>query len=165
MTPITDLNRDEFIDRFGGVYENSPHFAAAVWDSGAAQGDPYDLYEAFRQAVAAAGENAQLALIRAHPDLANRVAMSAESTGEQRGAGLDACTMAEVAEFQRLNDDYKRKFGFPFIVAVRGLDRARILAAFRHRLDATRDAEFEMSLHQIHRIAALRLQDLIEAND
>jgi len=165
MKPIRDLTRDEFVARFGGVYEASPHFAEAVWDSGAAQGDTYNLYQAFRDAVDAAGENAQLALIRAHPDLANRVSMSAESTSEQAGAGLDQCTMAEVAEFQQLNDDYKHKFGFPFIIAVRGLDRERILGAFRHRLALSREAEFAMALHQIHRIAALRLTDLIEARD
>lgn len=165
MKPIRDLSRDEFVARFGGVYENSPHFAESVWDAGAAQGDTYDLYQAFRDAVDVAGENAQLALIRAHPDLAKRVSMSLESTSEQAGAGLDQCTMAEVAEFQQLNDDYKRKFGFPFIIAVRGLDRERVLGAFRHRLGMSREAEFDMALHQIHRIAALRLTDLIEAHD
>jgi|CXWL01.1.fsa_nt_gi 2-oxo-4-hydroxy-4-carboxy-5-ureidoimidazoline decarboxylase len=165
MKRIRDMTRAEFVERFGGVYEASPHFAEAVWDSGAAQRDSYDLYETFRQAVDAAGENAQMALIRAHPDLANRVSMSAESVSEQAGAGLDQCTMAEFAEFQQLNDDYKRKFGFPFIIAVRGLDRERILNAFRHRLSANPDAEFVMALHQIHRIAALRLQDIIEAHD
>ncbi|GAM96803.1 2-oxo-4-hydroxy-4-carboxy--5-ureidoimidazoline (OHCU) decarboxylase [alpha proteobacterium U9-1i] len=165
MKPIRDLSRDEFVARFGGVYESSPQFAETVWDEGGAQRDSYDLYQAFRDAVDSAGENAQIALLRAHPDLADRVSMSAESTNEQAGAGLDQCTMAEVAEFQQLNDDYKRKFGFPFIIAVRGLDRDRILGAFRHRLNLSREAEFAMALHQIHRIAALRLQDLIEAHD
>jgi len=160
MNP-TRLSREQFIARFGGVYEHSPHFAAAVWDAGAATGPAEALYDAFRRAVEDSGENAQLALVRAHPDLANRVAMSKESTNEQIGAGLDACTTEEFNEFQRLNDEYKRKFDFPFIMAVRGLDRAHILATFRNRLKGARDDELRMALDQIHRIAALRLNDIL----
>ena len=155
------LSREQFIARFGGVYEHSPHFAAAVWDSGAATGPAQALYDAFRRAVEDAGEAAWLALVRAHPDLANRAAMSKQSASEQAGAGLDACTMEEFDELQRLNHEYKRKFDFPFIIAVRGLGRTRILAAFRDRLKSTRDKEFPMALDQIHRIAALRLHDIL----
>ena len=158
------LTRDEFIAAFGGVYENSPHIAAAVWDSGAVQGPWQELYEAFRNAVESMDHAGKLALLRAHPDLANRVRMSEESAGEQAGAGLTDCSLAEFSEFQHLNEDYKAKFGFPFIVAVRGLDRGRILANFRHRLGEPPDKEFQMALHQVHRIAMLRLQDLLEGH-
>ncbi len=159
---LARLTRDQFVARFGGVYEHSPHFAEAVFDAGATKRPVEEIFAAFRQAVSDAGENAQFALIRAHPDLANRVSMSAESTSEQTGAGLGQCTIAEFQEFQRLNDEYKRKFDFPFIIAVRGLDRERILAAFKHRLGASPQAEFHMALHQIHRIAALRIQDILD---
>jgi OHCU decarboxylase len=110
-----------------------------------------------------AGKDAQLALIRAHPDLGNRLAMSRESASEQKGAGLDACSPEEFAEFQKLNADYKAKFGFPFIIAVRGLDRSAILAAFRTRLSNNADAEFATALEQIHRIAGFRIADIFEA--
>ena len=156
------MTREEFLARFGGVYEHSAHFADAVW-SGArpiALDDPDKLRALFRATVDHASEPEQLALVRAHPDLGNRLAMSRESTSEQKGAGLDQCTPAEFKEFQRLNDAYKTKFGFPFIIAVRGLDRAAILAAFRERLNNTSAAEFAMALEQIHRIASFRLDDI-----
>lgn len=160
----TPLTRDEFIATFRGIYEASPHIAAKVWDSGAAQGPWQGLYEAFRNAVDSMDDAGKLALLRAHPDLAERVKMSSESTSEQAGAGLTDCTLDQYTEFQKLNDAYKAKFGFPFIIAVRGLDRERILAAFRHRLQDDREREFKLALFQVHRIAMLRLQDMLEGN-
>jgi 2-oxo-4-hydroxy-4-carboxy-5-ureidoimidazoline decarboxylase len=109
----------------------------------------------------------QLALIRAHPDLAGRAAIAGEltaaSSAEQASAGLDRCTPEEFARFQELNDSYKGRFGFPFILAIKGRTRAGILAAFEQRLDNTPAAEFEEALRQIARIARLRLEDLVEA--
>jgi 2-oxo-4-hydroxy-4-carboxy-5-ureidoimidazoline decarboxylase len=119
-----------------------------------------------RAVVDAASDAQKLALIRAHPELAGRTAIAGEmaeaSKREQSGAGLDRCTPAEFAEFQRLNEAYNARFGFPFIIAVKGLTRAEILAAFRARLDNDRPAEFDAALDQIHRIAAIRLADLPE---
>lgn len=153
------LSRDDFVRRFGAVYEHSPWFAEAVWDAGAPD-DEISLRAALREAVESASRGARLALIRAHPDLAGRIALSAESSAEQKGAGLDQCSSEEFAAFQELNAAYTEKFGFPFIIAVRGLSRAQILDAFRQRIANDSEAEFATALEQIHRIAAFRLHDL-----
>lgn len=171
MTPMTPpaerpgaLPRDAFVARFGGVYEHSPWVAGAVRDSGAVPDDAEGLAAAMADVVEAAGEAAQLALLRAHPDLAGKLAvrggLTPESGTEQASAGLDRCTPAEFAEFQRLNEAYRARFGFPFIIAVRGLDRAAILDAFRHRIGNDRASEFREALDQVHRIARLRLRAL-----
>lgn len=155
------LPRDSFVARFGGVYEHSPWVAGAVWDAGAVTDDMARLAEAMAAAVEAAGEEAQRELLRAHPDLAGRLAargeLTADSSAEQAAAGLDRCSPAELAEFQRLNDAYKARFGFPFIIAVRGLDRAAILEAFRRRVVHDPATEFREALDQVHRIARLRV--------
>lgn len=151
------MNRDDFVKSYGAVYEDSPWVAEAVWPS---QGN---LAAAMRAAVDSAPRERKLALIRAHPELAGRTAIAdiAEaSRHEQSGAGLDRCTPEEFAEFQRLNDAYNARFGFPFIIAVKGLDRHDILRAFRARLDNDAETEFETALEQIHRIAGFRLADL-----
>ena len=159
----SELDRDEFVARFGGVYEHSPWVAEQVWDAGDVPDDPMALADAMANAVEEAGEEAQLALLRAHPDLAGRLVaageLTTESRSEQVSAGLDECTPEELAEFQRLNTAYTARFGFPFIIAVRSLDldRAAILAAFRRRLDNDRKTEFREALDQVHRIARLRL--------
>ncbi len=160
------MTREQFVARFGGVYEHSPQLAEAVWNAVGprALDDAQKLKERFRSAVDSAGRDAQLALIRAHPDLGKRLAMSKESTAEQRGAGLDACSPEEFEELQHLNHAYNDTFGFPFIIAVRGLDRSAILAAFRQRLSNSAEAEFATALAQIHRIASFRIDDIFEAN-
>ena len=160
MKRPTHMSRDAFIARFGAIYEHSPHFAAKVFDVGEASDNPAALFDSFRRAVNEAGKDAQLALIRAHPELANRVAMSMESIGEQSGAGLLNCAPDEFATFLQLNTDYKTKFDFPFIIAVRGLTRAGILSEFRRRIDNDEATEFSAALGQIHRIAEFRLYDL-----
>ena len=155
------LDRAGFLARYGGVYEHSPWIAAAVWDEGAVADEAETLAGAM-----AAGEEAQLALLRAHPDLAGKLAvrgdLTADSTSEQAGAGLERCSAGEFAEFKRLNDAYQARFGFPFIIAVKGLERAAILAAFRRRAANGRAAEFRQALTQVHRIARLRLQAFAE---
>lgn len=159
------MNHDDFVKSFGAVYEASPWVAEAVWPppKGRRGGD---LAAAMRAAVDAAPRDRKLALIRAHPELAGRTAIAGElaeaSKREQSGAGLDRCTPDEFAEFQRLNGAYNARFGFPFIIAVKGLSRGDILAAFRARLDNDPQTEFETALEQIHRIAGLRLADLPE---
>jgi OHCU decarboxylase len=114
-----------------------------------------------------ASRRRQLALIRAHPDLAGRAAIRAEltaaSSAEQAGAGLDQCTRAEFVRFHELNDKYRKQFGFPFILAVKGKSRREILAAFEERLGNSVEAEFEEALTQIARIARFRLDDLIRS--
>lgn len=162
--PPASLDRAGFLARYGGVYEHSPWIAAAVWDAGGAGDEAEALADAMAAQVEAADAAAQLALLRAHPDLAGRLAvrgaLTAESTAEQAGAGLDRCSPEEFAEFQRLNAAYTARFGFPFILAVKGFDRAGILAAFRRRAENSRGAEFREALDQVHRIAQLRLLTL-----
>ncbi len=164
MTSYTS-DRSSFVDRYGGIYERAPWVAEAVWDSGGAIDDPQALTGVMRLAVDHAGETRQLTLLRAHPDLAGRVAvgaLTAASAGEQSGAGLDQCSPEEFAAFHHLNDAYKDKFGFPFILAVKGHDRHSILAIFRHRIENDRETEFAEALSQVHRIAELRLIALAE---
>ncbi|HXC54150.1 MAG TPA: 2-oxo-4-hydroxy-4-carboxy-5-ureidoimidazoline decarboxylase [Rhizomicrobium sp.] len=160
--PASAMTQEQFIAAFCGVYEHSPHFAAEVWATVPhATLDTIDgLANAFKRAVDASGHDAQLGLIRAHPDLADRVRLSAESVSEQAGAGLDNCSPEELTEFRVLNDAYKAKFGFPFIKAVRGFSRRQILAEFRARSGNDADAEFATALREIHKIAFLRLGDL-----
>jgi len=160
----TTLDRAAFVEAYGGIYEHSPWVAAAVFDAGIGAGDDEAgaLAGRMAQVVDAADDDAKLALLRAHPELAGRLAMSgeltADSTSEQASAGLDRCTPEEFAEFHELNERYTARFGFPFIIAVRGLSRQDILSAFRIRADNDRETEFAAALQQVHRIARLRLE-------
>ena len=162
--PPSSLDRAGFLARYGGVYEHSPWIAEEVWDHGEAADAVEPLADAMAARVEAADRDRQLALLRAHPDLAGRLAvaggLTAESSAEQAGAGLDRCSPEEYAEFQTLNDAYTARFGFPFILAVRGRDRRQILQAFRDRVGNERQAEFCEALEQVHRIARLRLEAL-----
>ena len=116
-----------------------------------------------RRVFRAASEVQRLAVLKAHPDLAGKLAqakrLTAESTAEQASAGLDALTDAEREAFTRLNDSYTEKFGFPFIIAVRDHDKAGILRAFERRVSQDRDTEFAEACRQVERIAELRLQE------
>ena len=164
--PPSSMNRDQFVERFGSVYEHSPWIAEAVWDVGLQEDhDSVDiLADAMAAVLNASDETAKLTLIRAHPDLAGKAAVRGEltdaSTSEQAGAGLDQCSAEEFSRFQTLNDAYKAKFGFPFILAVKGKGRVEILAAFEERLENDQSREFDTAIEQIHRIARLRLADL-----
>ncbi len=158
------MTHETFLETYGGVYEHSPHFAAEVW-----RNIPHEsldtvegLAHALKSAVEASGNGAQLALIRAHPDLADRARLSPESVSEQAGAGLDHCSAEELAEFRARNGAYKTRFGFPFIKAVRGFSRAQILDEFRRRAGNDPDVEFATALAEIHKIAFLRLSDLAQ---
>lgn len=174
MSPTTldQLNGcdvDTFTQLLKGIYEHSPWIA----QRGAAV-RPFvslaSLKMALQRIVNESSELEQLALIRAHPELAGKAAiageLTAESAGEQAHAGLTHCTPEEFATLHQLNDDYREKFGFPFILAVKGprgagLRRQQIIAAFRRRLKNQRIDEVRESLRQIHRIAELRLNDLL----
>jgi OHCU decarboxylase len=162
----SEIGREAFLERYGGVYEHSPWIAVAVWDKGAVADDAGRLAEAMAAEVEAAGHAAQLALLRAHPDLAGRLGigegLTAASSAEQAGAGLDRCTPEEFAEFTALNERYKARFGFPFILAVKGRSREEILAIFRRRVQSDPAAELREALDQVHRIARLRLVALAE---
>jgi OHCU decarboxylase len=161
------IGRTLFVERFGAVYEHSPWVAEAAFDAGL--GSEADtaagLASAMARAMLAGDEAAKRALINAHPDLAGKLALAktltAESTSEQAGAGLDRLTSDELAKFTALNDAYRAKFGFPFIMAVKGKTKGDILAAFEQRLKHETQAEFETALAEINKIAALRLKDIL----
>ena len=160
------MTLEAFVRRFGGVYEHSPWIAEAVYRRGLspAEDTPQGLAATMADVLAAAGDDAKLALIGAHPDLAGRAAIAGDLTdaskSEQGGAGLDRCTPDEYRRFQALNAAYKRKFGFPFILAIGGMDKREILAAFEARLGNDRATEFRTAIGQINRIARLRLDAL-----
>ncbi len=166
-TPPASLSRAEFVAVFGAVYEHSAWVAGQAFDRGL----PPEtvgvdgMFDVLHAIIEAAGHPAQLTLLRAHPDLAGKLATSgqltADSTAEQAGAGLDQCTDAEFAEFTRLNAEYKEKFGFPFILAVKGRDRHEILSNFRTRVKNPRQTEFREALDQVHQIARLRLLAMV----
>ena len=148
----------EFVRRYGGIYENSPWVAekAAPLVDGSADIDV--IARVMADCVDNASRERQLALICAHPDLAGKAAIAGDdSKSEQASAGLDQCSPAEYERFQALNGAYRRKFGFPFVMAVRNCSRAQILAAFESRLENDYDEEFENALLEIHKIARMRL--------
>lgn len=164
--PPSRLDRAGFLNLQGRVYEHSPWIAEALWDAGLTP--EHDQVEALHRDLAAivdaAPRDRQLALLNAHPDLAGRLAMrgelTVESSAEQAGAGLDKCSSEEFHRFTELNDAYKAKFGFPFILAVKGRSRAEILQNFEHRIHNKPEMEFRTALNEVHKIALLRLRDL-----
>jgi 2-oxo-4-hydroxy-4-carboxy-5-ureidoimidazoline decarboxylase len=166
--PPSAMDEDEFVAAFGAVYEDSPWVARRTWARGL--DGRHDTLEGLAQALAAtvddADEGTRLALIRAHPDLAGRAAVRGElgeaSTREQAGAGIDQCSPQEYRRFHALNEAYRRRFGFPFVMAVTGSDRHAILAAFEERLGNDPETEFERAITEIHRIARFRLRELAD---
>lgn len=165
MKPST-MDSNTFTLAFGDVFERSAWIAIHAWKAGLTEAE--DTPEGLAAAMLAVVENsdriAKMDLITAHPDLAGRLAMAGEltaaSTSEQAGAGLDQCTPDEFERFQDLNTRYKAKFGFPFIMAVKGSNRAEILAAFEKRMDNTPEAEFDTALSEIAKIARMRINQI-----
>ncbi|MFC5695736.1 2-oxo-4-hydroxy-4-carboxy-5-ureidoimidazoline decarboxylase [Pseudomonas sp. GCM10022186] len=165
LTPST-LSRDAFVKAFADIYEHSPWVAEKAFDLG--QDGSIDEIDGLHQRMAdlllSASHESQLALINAHPDLAGKAAVRGElteaSTSEQAGAGIHECTAEEFARFTELNDAYKAKFGFPFIMAVKGSNRHQILAAFEERIHNSPEAEFNRALAEINKIALFRLQQM-----
>ncbi|WBU59848.1 allantoinase PuuE [Paracoccus albus] len=161
------MDRDTFVSRYGSIIEHSPWIAERAWalELGPAHDSAIGLHNALCRIFRSASETERLAVLTAHPDLAGKLAqakrLTAESTSEQASAGLDALTDEEREEFTRLNDAYVAKHGFPFIIAVRDHDKAGILAAFRHRIDNSREAEFAEATSQVERIAELRLRTML----
>lgn len=164
--PPSTLGRRAFVETYGGVYEHSPWIAGRLFDAGLSidHDTAEGLAGALARVVEGAGEERQLLLLRAHPDLAGKLAVNeslTEASGdEQAGAGLDRCTAPEFERFRKCNEAYKERFGFPFILAVRGYGRGRILEIFERRLENGIDEERAEALRQVHRIALLRLRDI-----
>ncbi|HEY4245346.1 MAG TPA: 2-oxo-4-hydroxy-4-carboxy-5-ureidoimidazoline decarboxylase [Lacunisphaera sp.] len=167
--PLTldQLNRSscaDFVAALGHLFEHSPWVAEETWPRRPFR-DAAQLHAELCLSMRSATREKQLALINAHPDLAGRLAqqskLTAESTREQSTAGLDQLTDAELAEFTRLNDSYKAKFGFPFVICARLNAKSAILTAMQARLDNSPAVEFSTALDEIEKIALLRLQDIL----
>ncbi len=162
----SDMGRGDFVARFCGIFEHSPWIAERAYglELGPAHDCAAGLQNALARAFRSASEEERLGVLRAHPDLAGKLAaakrLTADSTAEQASAGLDSLTDAERARFTELNDGYMAKHGFPFIIAVRDHDKAGILAAFERRIANDKATEFAEACRQVERIALLRLRAL-----
>jgi 2-oxo-4-hydroxy-4-carboxy-5-ureidoimidazoline decarboxylase len=163
------LDQSSFIARYGGIYEHSPWVAEEAYERANGVRNPAELAKIMAACVNAAPDDTKLALIRAHPDLAGRAAiageLTADSTAEQASAGIDQCSEEEFARFHSLNEQYRQKFGFPFVIAVRGKHRAEILAAFEQRLGNELKEEVATAIREIHKIARLRLEAMESQGD
>ena len=164
LTKLNALPRADFVEAIGHIYEHSPWIVDETW-----RRRPFATAEKLRSALnatlRASSPAKPLALIRAHPDLAGRLAqagqLTADSTAEQNSAGLDQLSLVEAAEFKRLNQAYTDRFSFPFVICARMNDRSKILEAFRSRLQNSPEAEVETALVEIEQIAALRLAQIV----
>jgi len=160
LATLNQLSKEAFVEQLGWVFEHSPWVAEKAWER-----RPWASLEALHhslvQVVREAPKEAQLALIRAHPDLGSRARMAQASVSEQKGAGLDALTPAEFERIQTLNRAYTDRFGFPFILAVRGKSKAEVFKAMEERLPNPPDLEFETALEEIYKIARFRLAELL----
>ena len=158
------LGEEDFVQRFGGVYEHSHWIARASWHARLAVDNPAQLSAVFARVVDEASRAEQLRLICAHPELAGRLAvngeLTAESTAEQSSAGLDCCSEQEFAQIETLNKAYAIKFKFPFVMAVKGYNRRDIISAFGGRLQNSYTDEFATAIKEIHKIARIRLEQL-----
>lgn len=149
------------MDTVGWVFEDSPWVAERAWErmplsSGA------ELFQTMVTIVENAEDSLKLSLLRAHPDLGTRLQMSEVSQKEQEGAGLKQLSKEEKLEFYSLNKQYVGKFGFPFIMAVKGQSKETILAAMKQRLNSTNEEEFDIALREVYKIAKYRFDDLIQ---
>lgn len=164
LTALNALDRDAFVAAIGHCFEHSPWITAQAWEQ-----RPFvnlaALHAALTEVVQASGEERQIALIRAHPDLAGRVALAGqltrESAAEQAAAGLTALSAEELARFTAYNEAYKTRFAFPFVICARQNKKDAILTAFPLRLNHSRNEEIRTALGEIGQIAWLRLQDAV----
>jgi len=163
----SQMDAAAFVAKFGGVFEHSPWIAegAHALELGPGHDCAAGVHNALARVFRSADREKRLAVLNAHPDLAGKLAaaqrLTAESTAEQAGAGLDALTDAERDTFTDLNTAYTEKHGFPFIIAVRDHDKAGILATFRRRFGQDSETEFAEACRQVERIAELRLADMM----
>ena len=161
INKINKLSKSEFIKVFANIFENSRWIAEELYIQ-----KPFDNFEELSSKILNIFETTtrdkQLKILNAHPDLANKTKISLltpDSLKEQTSAGLDQCTKEEFSEFKKLNDTYK-KFGFPFILAVKGKTKIEILNIFRKRISSGPEIEFNEAVKQVKQIASLRLKEL-----
>jgi 2-oxo-4-hydroxy-4-carboxy-5-ureidoimidazoline decarboxylase len=166
MDSINAMDRTAFTQKFGGIFENSPWVAEQAWDK-----KPFASIDELHAAMVSVAEYApaplQLALLQSHPDLAGKEAkagaMTASSVAEQASAGLNALSPAEMTKISELNAAYRKKFGFPFIIAVRMYTKEGIFFEFNRRLHNETQAEFANDLQNVFVITRLRLNKLLNA--
>ena len=161
------MNRENFIDLYGGIFEHSAWIADNAYDYelSYAHDTATGLHNALCRAFRSAPKELRLKVLRAHPDLAGKLAqakrLTSESTSEQASAGMDSLTDNERKIFTQLNLTYVKKHGFPFIIAVRDHNKASILSAFKTRINNDGDTEFLEACKQVERIAEFRLMDIL----
>jgi 2-oxo-4-hydroxy-4-carboxy-5-ureidoimidazoline decarboxylase len=166
LSALNGLDRDGFVGVLAGIFEHSPWIAEAAFDA-CPFASVTALHQAMVDVVQAAPRERRLALLKAHPELAakadRKAPLTAESTSEQAGAGLDRLAADEAARLSAANWLYRQRFGFPFIIAVRGQrDRAAILAALEARTNNGEKEEIDTAIAEVAKIAWFRLSDLIE---
>jgi len=161
INKINKLPKSEFVKVFANIFENAIWIAEKLYNQ-----KPYDNFEELSLKILNIFETAtkekQLKILKNHPDLANKTkigSLTPDSLKEQTGAGLDQCTEEEFSQFKKLNDTYK-KFGFPFILAVSGKNKAEILNNFKKRIYSDPETEFNEAIKQVKQIASLRLKEL-----
>ena len=157
---VNQLDQQAFVDTVGWVFEHSPWVALRTWHQRPFE-SLHQLYSALENTMFKGDRRHQLLLLQSHPDLGSKAKMSSASVQEQGRAGLDQLTTEEFEKLHRLNSDYKQKFGFPFLYAVKGSTKHAILESLERRLPSSLEAEFQEALTQVTRIAQFRLEDLI----
>lgn len=160
-----EMDRTEFLETFGHVFEHSPWIAENVWNDGldTRHDTAAGMHEVMCNEIRRADNEQKLELLLTHSELACAMSspgMTNTTRGEQRLSGLDQCSAEEFAEFQRLNKAYREKFGFPFILAIKGYQRRQILEIFRNRMRHSVEDEFQAALAQVMKIAQFRLKDI-----
>ncbi|MCP4488410.1 MAG: 2-oxo-4-hydroxy-4-carboxy-5-ureidoimidazoline decarboxylase [Gammaproteobacteria bacterium] len=165
VTELNHLSRPGFIAVLGSIYEHSPWVAEQAFEKRPVT-SAQNLQEIMFDVVLASSDAERLALIRNHPELAGREAdagtLTADSQKEQSRAGLNQCSTAELELLRDLNKSYLHKFGFPFVIAVSGLNKHQVIAAMQARLENTKEIEFTTSINEIGKIAQIRLDALID---
>ena len=158
---VNNLRKSDFISIFGNVFEKTQWIAEKAYDS-----KPYKNFEELFSKMMEIFENSKkerhLEIFNAHPDLAVEKKLTEDSKNEQKNASLNQCTDEEFVEFRKLNNEYKKKFGFPFIIAVKGKNKEEILNNFRQRLINNINLEFKEAKKQVKKIASFRLSEIIK---
>lgn len=163
----SQMSKQRFVETFGSIFEHSPWIAEGAYELelGPTHDTAAGIHNALARVFRSASDPQRKGVLRAHPDLAGKLAaagrLTKDSTAEQAGAGLDMLTDEERATFTDLNEIYMSRFGFPFIIAVRDNTKTSIMEAFRRRIDSDRDTEFVTACQQVERIAELRLMEIL----
>lgn len=161
LAEVNKMGQQEFIEKIGWVFEHTPWVAEKAFSS-----QPFesvkDLHQKMVNIVKEGDKEVQLALINAHPDLGARIKMTESSVNEQKGAGLDSLTEEEFVNLSTLNKRYLEKFGFPFILAVKGHTKETIYQAMEQRIHHEKEQEFQTALLEIYKIVGFRLEDLVK---